>query len=92
MASTRLGFVLVDDRPFFYLRYLDLFATVPLMVLALGLLAGTRPFETLFLAALSSLVYAAQLFCGLHPEGNRWCHQRATLVTQRSATQRRPTH
>ena len=80
MASTNLGFVLVDDRPFFLLRYLDLSTTVPLLIVTLGLLSGTRLVETLFLTALSSLMFLTQLFCGLHPEGNRWStnHQSAT--------------
>ena len=72
MASTNVGFILVDERPFFYLRYLDLSTTVPLMILTLGLFSGTRLVETLFLTVLSSLMFAAQLFCGLHPELNRW--------------------
>ena len=72
MASTNLGFVLVDDRPFFIVRYLDSSITVPLMILTLGLLSGTRLIETLFLTALSSLMFMAEIFCGMHPEGNRW--------------------
>jgi len=72
LASTNLGFLLVDDRPFFLLRYLDLSLTVPLMVLTLCLFSGTRLIETLFLTGLTSLMFATQAFCGLHPEGNRW--------------------
>ena len=72
MASTNLGFVLIDDRPFFLFRYLDLSTTVPLMMLTLGLFSGTRLIETLFLTALTSLMFLTQLFCGLHPEENRW--------------------
>ena len=83
MASTYLGFVLVDERPFFVLRYLDFAMTLPLMMLTLGLFSGTSIVETLYLTAASALMFASQLFCGLHPEHNRWSqypHQLRCLV------------
>ena len=72
LAGTYLGFILVDGAPVYWVRYVDLALTVPLLLLALGLLSSTRLTETLFLSAIACVMSLSQLLTALHPESNRW--------------------
>jgi bacteriorhodopsin len=72
LAGTYLGFVLVDGVPVYWVRYLDLALTVPLLLLALGLLSTTRLTETLFLSAVACVMSLTQLCNALYPGSNRY--------------------
>jgi bacteriorhodopsin len=72
LAGTNLGVAVVDGCVFFYLRYVDLAVTFPLLLLMVGLFSATPLVEILFLASMTALMFLSQLLAGLHPEHNRW--------------------